>query len=465
MVISRRTGRQIMKDEVLDERVSQFLNRVDTLMGFGNSDGDEQVQPRRTPDITERLRQKLKAHFEDEIVPAIPSEGGGYIDETELNHELAKKALIGLKLSRLREGSHEIGAQVTGARTAEDYAAAIAKALEWDDEAVADFVLQHEEEPTDNSGHGVRLYALDSKTVDDADQIESAIQALMGRYIRVGIARWYVFDDLQRLDDSISLYGKYMAYNADVDATKTQATLRSIPKIQIVVATIVSSRSVVEVSNVPVNAARAAVFAASAVLGHEMLGHVPNADSDAERVSGKVHGSAEFLLSVLQDRLPNAGVKSVNPTIARFKMDTRSSPNGANIPTLKAVRFEGTHILDSVPACRFIAEEGRPLASISFSMGVQFVDIEGFTITSSFPVKISLESDHVQIVTGLGNDPIRSKEAHGIVTSAVWDQVVSGLPEPSSLNQLIQRMEERAASGEISDRATILSIAEGDNED
>lgn len=455
MAISRKTARQIVKDEVIDDRVSQLLERVDAIMNF-DDDGDGLSKPLSTPDFTELLREDLKAHFEDEIIPAIPNaNGGGYIDETELRHELAKKALVGLKLSRLREGAEEIGAPLAGARTSEEIAAAIAKALHWDDEAVARFVLENEEEPTDNSGHSTRLYPLADSTAN-VDEIGSAVQRLIGRYIRVGLARWYVFDDSSQTDDGVRLSGKFMSYSADVDPTKDRASLKSVPKVQDVDAIITPSRGVVEVRKAAWGAAKAAVFAASAVLDQQTLEYVPNTGRGAEPVSGKVHGSAEFLLSVLHNRLPDAGVDSVNPTVARFKLDSVGESTSDDSPALKAVRFEGNHILDSAAACRFIVVEGRQLANISFRMYLKLSDAEGTMQHSSFPVKIALESDHVQVVTGLGDNPIGSRRAHDIVKTAVWAQVKHGHPEDSTLDQLVKRMVERAAEGEPADEANIL---------
>lgn len=455
MTVSRKTPRRIVKDEVVDEQVSELLRRVDAIMNFGEQEGAS-AESVSTPDFTALLREDLKAHFEDEIIPAIPkAHGGGYIDETELRHELAKKALVGLKLSRLREGAQDIGAPLAGAKTSEGIAAAIAKALDWDDEAVAKFVLEHEEEPTNNSGHGARLYSLADDTIT-ADKIEVAIQRLLGRYIRVGLAKWYVFDGLSRTDDGVRLFGKFMSYSADIDPTKDHAALRSVSKIEDVAVTVSPSARGVEVDNVGVTAAKAAVFAASSVLNHQTLGYVPNAGSDAERVVGKVHGSAEFLLSVLQDRLADAGVDSVNPTVARFKLDSVSELANDETPALKAVRFEGNHILDSVAACRFIVEDGRSLANIALRMHLSLANGAGEERRSSFPVKIALESDHVQVVTGLGDDPIGSRRAHDIVKAAVWAEMTHGHPENSTLDSLFRRMTARVSDGASIDEASIL---------
>jgi hypothetical protein len=461
MVATRRTPQQIVREENIDSRISEVLERADDIIDVDRPELSETLDVRqrtRTPDFRDLLRADLKTYLEDEVIPAVPAaSGGGYIDETELRHELAKKALVGLKLSQLRDGAEVLGAPLVGARTLEEVAAVVAKALSWDPEAVAQFVLEHEEEPTENNAHGVRLYPLAEDSAP-LDEIEEEVRRFTGRYIRVGVARWYVFDDVNRLPDGLKVFGKYMSYTADIDPTKDYAVLRSVPKVDNVEALIVPSEKIVEVGNVSIRAAKAAVLAATAVLRQHTLGYVPNAGSGAVPVGGQIHGSAAFLLSLLQDRLLGAGVESVNPTVARFKFDhTDSTSTEDDAPRLKAVRFEGNHILDSVAACRFIVQEGRPLANIAFRMYLSIADVSGNVRQSSFPVKIALESDHVQVITGHGSDPISSRHAHGIVVRAVQAEMTNGRPEDSTLDELISRMATLASGDEPSRAANVLS--------
>lgn len=452
MALSRRSPRHILKDEVIDDRILRLLDRADEVMDFP---AGSQVS-RSTPDFTDLLREQLREHFEDEIIPAIPNaKDSGYIEETELRHELAKKALVGLKLSRLREAGEAVGARLAGANTSEELAARIAKALDWDSEAVAKFVLAHEEEPTDNSGHVSRLYSF-ANELPGIDEVGATIERVIGRYIRVGVARWYAFEKVDRTEEGIRLYGKFMSYSADVDPVVERASLRAVPKIQDVNSTIVPAEALVEIGKSAANAAKAAVFAASTLLNNPVLNFVPNASTGSDASAGEIHGSAEFLLSVLHDRLPSLGATSINPTIARFRLDSQKGADDEDSPTLKAVHFEGNHIFDSVAACKFLVGEGRPLANISFRMRFPVTSAEGLVRFGLFPVKIALASDHIQVTTGLGDDPAASGLAHQVVKSAVWAQVKEANPSGSKLEQLVDRMKARATEVEGSGQATIL---------
>lgn len=461
MVTTRRSPRQIVREEVIDGRVAELLERVDQLFDFDESHDQSRssTQRRDTPDFTEYVRENLKAHFEDEIIPAIPSsQGDGYIDETELRHELAKKALVGLKLSALRDGAERLGASLAGSRNSEDIAEVIASALGWDSEAVARFVLENDDDASDTNAHGVRLYPLAQDSAHP-DEIESEAVKLIGRYIRVALARWYVFKDIKKSDDGVTLYGRYMSYKADVDPMMDNAVLRSVSRTEDVDAHVAPVRQVVEVGNVTVHAARAAVFAATSTLKQRTLGYVPHAGSNAERRDGAVHGSAEFLLNVLQNRIPDSDVSSVNPTVARFKFDNDEKPADANAPALTSVRFDGNHILDSAQACRLIVEEGRPVAVIAFRMHLRY-PASGVDPAAKrdgvFPVTISLESDHVRIVTGLGNDPVESWRAHEKVKAAVTAEMTEGHRE-GALDDILTRMRELASSTERISQPKILA--------
>lgn len=465
MAITRRTPRSILREEVIDKRVTELLDRVNSLAGNALESGvvDRPAGHLRTPDFSHLIRNDLKSYFEDEVILAIPESDGGSIDAIELDHELAKKALVGLKLSRLKEGAKEIGAPLTGAKTSEEVAAAVARTLNWDSAAVAKFILEHEEEPSEsNAAHGARVYPLEADRIHTAETINAAVQTLVGRYIRVGVARWYVFDDVNFVGETTNVSGTFMWYTAEVDPTKDHAALHSVPRSDSVTASIVPYRNVIEVGNVSVRTAKAAVYALTSALLQPKLGYIPHTGSGSERVDGTVHGTVEFLLSILQDRLPRAGVLSVNPTVARFKFDSTEDSTDANRPHLKAVRFEGSHILDSVPACQLIVSEGRPLAAISFRMILDVSEEDLGKSFSSFPVKISLEGDHVQVVTGLGDDPINSNRAYEIVRDAVLAEIEEGRPDYSSLDQLVERITERAVTGESSEKASILELRRND---
>jgi hypothetical protein len=453
MAVTRKSPKPIMRGEELERRISDL---VDHVQQASNAFESEDRKDRATPDFSEFLERDLRQYFEDEVIPAIPSrDGGNLIDETELRHEVTKKALVGLKLSALRQAARDLGAAAPANARSEDLAESVARALGWDADAVAQFILDHEEEPTEGHAHVSRLFGLTPEFPSAVD-VESTILSYMGRYIRVGLARWYVFVDSAHTDYGVQLFGKYMSYTTDVEQAEDRVGLRPVSRIDDVAAHLMPERGVVEVGDSSARAARAAVFAATAVLGHRPLDYVPHAATAVDPVLGQVHGTSLFLLSILQNRIPASGVERLNLTVARFKLDS-SAPSDDDKPTLKAVRFEGSHLLDSSQACRLIVD-GRPLANIAFRLTLKRSVSADSTAkpTSSFPVKIAIEPDHVHVTTGLGDDPLESRRVHEIVKDAVWSEMANGHQE-WELYKLVQRMTERAESDEPSTAPSVLS--------
>ncbi|HEY1841455.1 MAG TPA: hypothetical protein VGG53_14770 [Mycobacterium sp.] len=442
-----------MRDELLDERANKLFNFVAEISEQFAPESEEEPT---TPDFSDLLKRDIRRYLEDEIIPAVSLDSDDWIDKTELRHEVSKKALLGLKLSALRRGAQDVMESPPSRYSAEDLAEVVARSLGWDPDAVAQFVLDHVEEPTPDNSHVSRLYAL-SPDPGITERIESEISQYMGRYIRVGVAQWYAFTDLKLIDHGIRVYGRYMSYTTDVEQVDSSAKLVPVRSSDEIAVDILPHIRIVEVGNSTIRASRAAVFAATAVFGEHTLDYVPNAGSDASRVRGLVHGSSLFLLNILENRIPNHIVTGINLTVARFKFDNTDVSDSSK-PALTAVRFEGTHVLDSVQACRFIVVDGRPLANISFRLSLRRSDSgdQMSKSTSTFPVKIAIERDHVHVTTGLGDDPLRAPEAHALVKRAIQAEIVSG-HEPSALEGLISRMAERAQATQPSDRPSMLS--------
>lgn len=454
MAPTRKSPNLVMRDDVLNENVNKLFSLVSEISEQFTPESDEVIT---TPDFSDLLKNDFRKYLEDEIIPAVPLGSNDWIDETELRHEVAKKALLGLKLSALRRGAQDLMENLSSSRySSEDLAEVVAKSLGWDPDAVAQFVLDHEEEPTTNRAHSSRVYALSPES-DVSVDIESEISQYLGRYIRVGVAQWYAFTDLQHTDSGVRVYGRYMSYTTDVAEVESKVKLLPVQSFTDMAVDISPKNRIVEVNDSTVRAAKAAVFAATAAFGEHTLDYVPNAGSEASRIKGQVHGSSLFLLNILENRITNHLLTGLNLTVARFKFDN-SETNDSSKPALTAVRFEGSHLLDSVQACRFIVVDGRPLANISFRLSLRRSDSGDQTSksTSTFPVKISIERDHVHVTTGLGDDPLRAPEAHALVKRAVQAEIVDG-HDPSDLEELVFRMAKRAEATQPSDRPSMLS--------
>ncbi|WP_448614068.1 hypothetical protein [Modestobacter sp. URMC 112] len=439
-----------MTEEALDHAISELLDLAATR-------GNElrELQGRSAPDmprIEERLRNDLRRSLTEEIVPA--SRGrNGEIDAHEVEHEVIKKALIGMRLPALREAARDEGLPTSGA--AEQVATRVAQAHGWNPEEVARLVLRYEEEPTAERGHVTRLFPL-----RDNVEIKYALTRLTvvaGRYIRVGVARWFVFEEVKQASEArLEISGSYRAYRATVDESAGQPSLTPVPGREPVRVTLGGS-DVLQVHGGGVQAARAAAHALAIVIRTPLRGYVPNAEAGATALTGSVHPTSEFMLDVLSSRLGDLGFYNRNLTVARFKVgeseDDESGEQEGTRPKLRAVRFEGQHILDSIAACRLLATERRPLPEIALQAFFQPDDIDKPT---RLPIKIGIERDHVLAATGLGTEPLVSSSAHQRVLTALKEEMELGVSDTEKLRELIHRVNARAEEAAPPEAATML---------
>lgn len=455
--MKRKSGSLIPSEELdatLDELLALAATRGEYLRSIPNR---VSTSTPSKPDITALLKDNLRASLEKELVPA-PRARDGEIDSAEIEHELVKKALIGLKLSALRDLAKEKGVAWSG--VAEDVASRVARAYGWDSDQVARLVIAHEDEPTPERGHVSRLFPL-SDTVNIARTLEM-LHVVSGRYVRVGVARWFVFDSVTELDeDVIEVAGTYRAYRAAVEEVEGTASLRALPDQQQVTIR-VRRGSVLEVRGATTQGARAAARALEIAAGVDLRGYVPFADIRVPGVHGLIHPASDFMLDLLNTRLRGASLSKLNLTVARFKVaddDYETTEGVIAKPALLAVRFEGMHLLDSIAACRLLDHDHRPLVEMALRVShrSQEDDTEGH-----FPIKTAIESDHVLVATGFGSVALESLQVHSLVVQAVSQEIEHGIGDQDGLRVLVEKIRKRAGETQAPTTATMLVDPDAD---
>lgn len=448
MVLTRKSP--VIASEEFEAKVNSLFSLVSELADALRPASEEEVAGSEF-NFDDRLKADLKDFLEDELTPAIPVKGGS-LDAVEVDHEIAKKALVGMKTSALREALRDRDLPAPSRASAEELAEIMARSFDWNAEEVARFVLQHEEEPSVNRGHAVRLFRMADNVA--LDEVAERLAAVMGRYVRIGVAKWFVFNDCRRGADSLKIWGSYMAYGAKVDDVDGRPELVPIPQ---------STRTVVElgsdgllsVDDSTVQAARAAVHAVAAVGSIALYDYVPNSGSGADSVKGVVHGASEFFLDIIHNRMRDSLMSQINLTVARFKIAPGDIDDELHArPVIRAIRFEGAHILDSAEACRLLAQDGRPLANVAMRVTVPS---RAGTGSAVFPIKLSLDKDHAMVTTGLGTEPESSLDLHQSVVEAVAAEITEGRSDSESLAALVKRISARAKDTTPPDKASILS--------
>lgn len=393
----------------------------------------------KTPNISDLLRDELRQILEDEIVPATAEVPVRAIMDWEYHQELIKKALVGLKLPALRDIARSQQLVATGGREA--LATEIGRYYHWDDEEIARLILENEEEPPTERGWTDRMFPV--RDISRFQYITDRMGYVLNRYIRIGIARWFVFDRVEVQDENLVVAGTVRSYQARVIVDEeNNPELNAIPSEHAATALVSAEDNIVRIRNASAADARGLVRAIELAARIEPLGYVP--------MRGQANGStvgfdrtALFMLDLLAHRLPASGLRNLDLTVARFKVgEERDEDEGPARPTLKAVRFEGRYLLDSAPACKLLAEESRALVDVSLRVSSPpRADGEA----GRFPVRIANEGDHMLVTTGYGGDhPELFPIVHRALLGAVEDEMKHGFVSVERLQELCNRIRLRA---------------------
>jgi len=441
--------RSVLRSERVDEL-------FDELLKFAASRGSKLAQDAgvEVPDelltlddaVLDSIADQVRSALEDEVVPATEVSNGS-IDEYEVNREVMKKALIGLGLQDLRKIATR--SDVNSVGPVAEVAERIARRYHWDREEIARLILENEEVSDSAHAHSARLFPLEE--APDLDVVSRRLGALLGRYIRTGVAQWFVFEELSEADPGLILRGSLRSYKAQLSADLDNPRVEGVPAPVHSVLVLITPSELAQVRRANATQSSAAVKALDvAGVLKPVYGVVPKSGSMPRSISASPH--AQFMLDLLTARLRIEGLGNVNPTSAKFRAEAGDTTLPEQ-PQLKAVKFEGTHILDSPAACRFI-DEGRALLDLAFRVqSPQRKDQE----PGWFPSRVSFERDHLLVMTGFGGVPSASFEVHEALIRAVVSELSHGVSDSDNMEAMLQRISERSGQASPGDEADVLS--------
>lgn len=408
--------------------------------------GDEQDDVRPRDQVTkDLLSDRLRELLEDEVVPAHELTG---LLLGEFEREIQKKALVGLRMETLKKLARNQLLDERGG--SEDLAQRIARAYHYDDAEIARLILDNIEEPTAETGHESRIFPLQEPV--DVSTAEAYLRLIEKRMVRTGVARWLEIDALDATSARIDLVGQLRTYRAFINEQGDEPQLGSVPDAKSVKLRLEDGQQVLVAEDANVNVSRIAARGVAAVIKNEFPEDLPI----IRALSGSVATFDErtaVLLDLIYGRLARIGITQQNLTVARFvteKADklAQADPEEAQEHGLKAVRFEGNHVLDSPQACQFIAVQQRGLVDVSLrvavpSLGGSHGDVPWF------PIRLTLERDHIGVMTGYGR---HRPEKSGILHEQLMEQaqlaISDGPLDLDALNELGERIAEVARSGE-----------------
>lgn len=458
--LRRRGGKSPLHSEDLDAAIANVMEamqheREEAAAYWKESRAQHNLPP--LPDMSNLAEDALRTHLEDEIVELEPVQNSG-IREDEIQREVIKKALVGLKMPALRAVALSRDVPVSG--KAEEIARRVASSYAWDETAIAQLVLDQNQEPTETkNGVSTRVFVL--REPADLKAIEQRFAFASGRYVRSGVARWFVFENYQRLSETaLELQGSLRTYQPHIDDEAGEASLRTLRKRHDARLEITAGSRFLMVHDASSTAAKAMVDAFRVIGAGETLPYVPGSEIEAEGLRETLHPSTLFLLDLLTSRLHGHLFKQRNPVLARFRLARteantgESAPVSKRRPRLSAVRFAGDNLLDSPSTCRLMWADSRPLVDLTLRVAV--VEGEDEPFHAKFPVRIAVENSHVLVATGLGTgESVRAPEVQHAAVAAVIDQIDSGVTDERK-NHLTDFIRMQAQSSEAEAEARLL---------
>jgi hypothetical protein len=444
--------------EKIDEQLNELLDVMQQAGRDANRVAKEEgIEGARIPSRISVRDESFRALRElvEDWVPVTSPIVDDEIDPWEEHREIAKRALASLKLLQLRTIAESIGVPKSGRRDA--LLERIVRRLQANEAEIARLVVMYEEDLPSELRHTTRLYPLQHR-VPSAGVFER-LSGYARRYIKVGIAQWFIFRKIELTSAGIAVEGTYRSYRVGATAVSDDEPtyeLESIRRDLAASALIRAGTSFLEMRAGGATESRALARAVELAAGlplNESLpsGSSPQWDDDRQWDAGTL-----VLLDLLNSSLRSETVHVANLTMAGFEMSRTAEPSdeeGSDRPQVRSVRFHGQHILDSRPACELIVEHER-LAHIALQ--VWFRPNGGERIL--LPVRVDLESDHATVITGFGMEPRKiSGQLQRMLVRDVEKKLIHGLSDPESLRRLMRQIEERAKQAEEPERATMFA--------
>jgi len=283
--------------------------------------------------------------------------------------------------------------------------------------------------------------------------------------VRTGIARWFIVGGVQAGASLLRLDGTFRTFRADATERGDDLTLTSDEHNASARLLLRSGDPFAEVEAKGEAESRAAIAAFEGSTSLRRLAVLAPPREPLRGQLGSWHNQSVFMIDLLQSRFRSSQIEILDLNIAGFKTEraSRRSKTGdeeESAVRIKAVRFEGRHLLDSRPACELLSS-GQHL--VQLGMTVRFT--AGTGDQHLLPLTVNLAPDHVVVLTGFGVvSPQVAWELHGIVTDGIRKALGSGLADPAGLDRLAAAVRERAGSDEEPRRPTIFGSADTDED-
>jgi hypothetical protein len=387
------------------------------------------------PILTDGLEERLVAALEKELVIVTPLGSDLGIPQDERDREVAKRALIRLRTGALRDVAREAGVPETG--TLEHVAERIAAKHHGNEAQIAELVLRHEEEIPER-GHVSRLVKLHEPP--DLERAATLLRPLLRNYVRIGVARWFVFTDVALRRDQLRITGTYRYFHVTPKVEYEQYSIAAKPQEAAVQILLRRNVEWIEIQSRVAADTRALSVALQQTAGIRPRDTLP---IELAIPTGDIYAFARrtvFMLTLLSVELSDQHIRTMNMKLAHFQQRGNEEPTNPRKPTVRSVRIGGQHLLSSRQACELITA-GQALLSFNALINANLQPAKPVVC----PCRVDLADDHASIFTGFTSTASEEETRH------VHDELVARIRKalereaiPSPTLALVPQIIERA---------------------
>ena len=384
----------------------------------------------------EELAQDARGALEDLLVSDVnvAHDADPDVPESEREREIAKAALLQLKLTQLRRLAAE--AELPELRDPEALADLIVRHLQADRQAIAELVLRYST-PDVERGWVTRLVPLRQSA--DLASARDSLRELQGKYLRLEVATWLVFTKVNESDDGVAFEGDVRYYSVrpqrEGDRPEIAALQRSHPiSVQLHQGqswAVIDGRSATDVRRLR----KALRYALGVHTDGGLSPRVPALEGEIATWDA----ATLRMLYVLEQGLRDAHLDYTSFRQAEFSR-TGMPEADPQQPAVKAVRLQGQHVMADPAACRYITQ-GQAIASVD--VRVRWREDLGRTEAFYSTVRIGMAADHAYVMTAFGESATESETLHRVIVERLRKALETDITA-AALTGIVAQITQRA---------------------
>lgn len=396
-------------------------------------------------DLTSETLESLRTYLGESDVFAHITANNGEIPEGVQAREIEIAALSRLKLQDLEEFA---AAKKVPLVASKERLAELIVATDVTREEIAELALREADLSID-TGLVTRLFPLPGSP--DLSNAATRLMKVQGRYVKLRLARWFIYDEIQTLDGVVVLRGRMRSFRSKPVLEVEGHRLNVDPHAAKMIVRLRKGRRWAEVDGRQVSDARdiGPVAARGAGIAFETTLSLPL--PPLRDAMGAWSRRTVWMLGLLQLYLEGDGISIQNYAMAHFEAPG-SIPARPDEPRIAEVELRGQHVGDSRDACQRIVEGGGLLA-VELKLAFVPNNKDSYII----PVRIGIDDTCATIETAAGQDIPAAVST--LLHRALIDRLCIALDtmvDPSRLSSIVSKIIDRARAPEQAQHADMF---------